>query len=101
MPGPNSKSIFFCHQFFIISETFLAHKSNLFSLSRSISVHNKNQFSVTLSSTVKVNSPHADTHIQISPSVTQHYLVRAPSASIQPTTKSFVNLFGLPATQQN
>lgn len=60
----------------------------IFPLSGSISFHNKNQFSVTLSSTVKVNSPHADIHIQISPSVTQHYLVHVPSASIQPRIKS-------------
>ena len=58
------------------------------SRSGSISFHNKNQFSVTLSSTVKVNFPHADIHIQISPSVTQHCLAHAPSASIQPTIKS-------------
>lgn len=66
-----------------------ASQTDFPSLSESISFHDKNQFSVTLSSTVKVNSPHTDIHIQISPSVTQHYLVHAPSASIHPTQHQF------------
>lgn len=69
-------------------------------LSESISFHNENQFSVTLSSTVKVNSPHADIHIQISPSVTQHHSVRAPSASIQPIIKSLWIDFVYPQTNK-
>lgn len=89
MSWPNSKSISSVVSSLPLLELSLhTNQTDFPSLSRSISFHNKNQFSVTLSSTVKVNSPHADIHIQISPSVTQHHLVHAPSASIQPTIKS-------------
>lgn len=71
MSWPKSKSISSVVSSLPLWELSLhTNQSDFPPLSGSISFHNKNQFSVTLSSPVKVNSPHADIHIQMSPPVT-------------------------------
>lgn len=89
MSRPKSKSISSVVSSLPLWELSLhPNQSDFPPLSGSISFHSKNQFSVTLSSPVKVNSPHADIHIQISPPVTRA-LSACTSSTIQPTASPY------------
>lgn len=85
MSWPKSKSISSLVSSLPLWELSLhPNQSDFPPLSGSISFHNKNQFSVTLPSPVKVNSPHADIHIQMSLPVTTA-LSACTSSTVQPT----------------